>query len=97
MSIGDNKRIYIPCDCGCCVLEISKWVWDDEDAGYDICVLDSSYDHEVNGVWNRIKRAAKALFGKPVYFNDVALSPERYDRLIEQMVELRELRTEANK
>jgi len=90
MNIGDNKTIYIPCDCKCCVLEISKWSWDDEDCGYDICVLDSRYDHEANCILNRIKRAAKALFGKPVYFNDVALSPERFDSLIQQMMELRD-------
>lgn len=89
MSAGDNKTIYMQCDCRCCVLEISKWVFDEDDIGYDICVLDSRYDHEANGIWNRLKRAAKALFGKPVYFNDVSLSPERYDRLIQQMIELR--------
>lgn len=85
----DNKTIYIPCDCGCCVLEISKWQY----GGYDICVLDSRYDHEANGILNRIKRAAKALFGKPVYFNDVAINQERFDRLIQQMIELRDSET----
>lgn len=84
-----DKNIYMECDCGCCVLEISKWVWDEVDSGYDICVLDSRYDHEANGLWNRIKRAAKVLLGKPVYYNDVALSPERYDELLRQMEELR--------
>lgn len=86
----DDKHIYIPCDCGCCVLEVSKWVFDDELAGYDICVLDSRYDHEANGIRNRIKRAAKALLGKPVYLNDVSLTPERYDTLLQQMAELRD-------
>ena len=90
MSAGDNKTIYLPCDCRCCVLEISKWTWDDETGGYDICVLDSRYDHKANGILNRIRRAAKALLGKPVYFNDVALSPERFDLLIQQMTELRD-------
>lgn len=94
MSTIENKTIYVPCDCGCCVLEISKWAWSDEDMSYAICVLDSRYDHEANGVWNRIKRAAKALFGKPVHFNDVALEAEQYDLLIEQMVELRDAKVD---
>lgn len=89
MSAGDNQTIYIQCDCMCCVLEISKWIFAD-DCDYNIAVLDSRYDHEANGVLNRIRRAAKALFGKPVYFNDVQLSPERYDKLIQQMIELRD-------
>lgn len=85
-----NKKIYITCDCGCCVLEISKLEWDDDNCWYDIAVLDSRYDHEANGIWNRVKRAAKALLGKPVYFNDVTLTSEGFDKLLEQMAELRE-------
>lgn len=84
----DNKAIYIKCDCGCCVLEISKDVFKDETM-YNIAVLDSRYDHKANGVLNRIRRAAKALLGKPVYFNDVLLSEERYDKLLRQMYDLR--------
>ena len=83
-----SKSIYVKCDCGCCTLEVSKETWGNEEACYDVCILDSRYDHEANGVWNRIKRAAKALFGKPVYFNDVAMSPDRFHKL---MGDLREL------
>lgn len=90
MSVKDNKAIYMRCDCGCCVLKISKWAFDEDDCGYDIAVLDSRYDHKANGVLNRLKRAANALFGRPVYFNDVSLTHERYDRLIQQMIELRD-------
>lgn len=71
------------------MLEISKEVFADETT-YNIAVLDSRYDHEANGVLNRIRRAAKALLGKPVYFNDVFLSEERYGRLIQHMIELRD-------
>lgn len=80
-----DSSIYIPCDCGCCVLEISKWKLGDDEFWYDISVLDSRYDHEANGVWNRIRRAVKALLGKPVYFNDVTLNQEQFDDLISQM------------
>lgn len=95
MSKADNKNIYIPCDCGCCVLEVSKWVWDDDDCGYDICVLDSRYDHDANGIWNRIKRAAKALLGKPVYFNDVSLTQDSYEELLRKMSDLRDSEGDA--
>ena len=89
MSRSDNDNaIYVKCDCGCCVLEISREVFADETT-YNIAVLDSRYDHKANGVLNRIKRAAKALIGKPVYFNDVLLSEEHYERLMQQMSDLR--------
>jgi len=90
-----SKEIYVPCECKCCVLEISKTIFDEYDDCYDICVLDSRYDHEANGLLNRLRRAAKALFGKPVYFNDVALTEEGYDHLLRQMIELRDHK-EAN-
>lgn len=83
----DVKSVYVPCDCGCCVLEISRSAYDDE-VSYDIAVLDSRYDHAANGLWNRVRRAAKALLGKPVYFNDVCLGESAYVDLLDQMVDL---------
>ena len=87
----DTKSVYVKCDCGCCVLEVSRHEWGEGDVDYDVCVLDSRYDHKANGVWNRIRRAAKALLGKPVYFNDVYLhGDEEFDALIEKLQGLRD-------
>lgn len=87
-----NKRDYVRvvCDCGCCVLEFSRDRWDDGEVVYNACVLDSRYDHGVNGILGRIKRAAGVLFGKPVYFNDVMMRPDEFDRLLEQLRGLKE-------
>lgn len=79
------------CDCGCCVLVFSKTVWDDGMADYDVSVMDSYYDHKANGVWNRIRRAAKALFGKPVYFNDVTTTDRaKFAELVDRLAEMRD-------
>ena len=93
MSETNDKHIYIPCDCGCCVLRISRLTWGEGEHDFGISILDSRYDHDANGIVNRVKRAAKALLGRPVYFNDLSLTPEQFDRLIGQMAELRD---EAN-
>jgi len=54
-----------------------------------ITIQDSRYDHKYNTVWGRLKRAAKALFGKPVYFSDVHLEgEERYKKLVANMTDL---------
>jgi len=68
---------------------IDKTIWKDGDISYNISIQDSRYDHNHNTVLGRIKRAVKALFGKPVYFNDVHLEgEERYIKLVSDMTEL---------
>jgi len=68
---------------------IEKTIWEDGDISYNISVQDSRYDHYYNSFWGRLKRAVKALFGKPVYFNDVHLEgEERYEKLVSDMMEL---------
>ncbi|MDR2572459.1 MAG: hypothetical protein LBD23_19485 [Oscillospiraceae bacterium] len=84
-----EKTVILPCDCKCCMFVIEKTIWENCDISYNITVQDSRYDHNYNTLWGRIKRAVKALLGKPVYFNDVHLEgEERYIKLVADMTEL---------
>lgn len=81
-----TARIMLPCDCGCCMFVIEKTVWEDGDMNYNISVQDSSYGHSYNTLWGRLQRAVKALFGKPIYFNDVYLEGEdTFQQLVRDM------------
>lgn len=81
--------VRVECDCGCCVLEFGKTEWDDGDVFYNARVLDSRYDHNVNGIIGRIKRAAGVLLGRPVCFNDVIMRAEEFDDLLRRLRALR--------
>ena len=84
-----SKMITLPCDCKCCMLVIEKTVWEDGDINYDISIQDSRYDHNYNTLWGRVKRAAKILFGKPIYYSDVHLEGEEtFKKLIKDMDDL---------
>jgi hypothetical protein len=68
---------------------VEKTKWADGDISYSITIQDSRYDHNYNTLWGRMKRAVKALFGKPVYFSDVHLEgEERYKKLVADMTDL---------
>lgn len=84
-----SKMITLPCDCKCCMFVIEKSIWEDGDINYNISIQDSRYDHNYNTIWGRIKRAAKILFGKPIYYSDVHLEGEdKFKKLIKDMDEL---------
>lgn len=84
-----SKIIILPCDCKCCMFVIEKTQWEDGDISYNITVQDSRYDHNINTVWGRLKRAAKVLFGKPIYYNDVHLEGvERFEQFVQEMQDL---------
>ena len=85
-----EKYIRVRCNCACSVIEFVRTDWEDGDTDYNISVLDSRYDHNVNGIWNRLRRAFGVLVGKPVYFNDVFLNQERFDQLVDRLQELRQ-------
>lgn len=81
-----SRRITLPCDCKCCMFVIEKTIWEDGDINYNITIQDSRYDHNYNTLWGRMKRAAKTLFGKPIYYNDVYWEGEEtFKRLVEDM------------
>lgn len=80
-----RRMITLPCNCNCCMLVISKSVWEDGDVNYNISIQDSRYDSH-NTLWGRISGAAKILFGKPVYYNDLYLDgQETFQKLVEDM------------
>ena len=84
-----SKTITLPCDCKCCMFVVEKTVWEDGDTNYNITIQDSRYDHNYNTIWGRIKRAAKILFGKPIYYSDVYLDNENaFKKLVKDMDEL---------
>ena len=84
-----SNMIVLPCDCKCCMLVIEKTGWEDGDISYNISVQDSRYDHNYNTLLGRIKRAAKVLFGKPIYYNDLHLEGEEsFHKLVKDMESL---------
>ena len=84
-----SKMITLPCDCKCCMLVIEKTVWENGDINYNISIQDSRYDHNYNTLWGRVKRAAKTLFGKPIYYSDVHLEGEEtFKKLVKDMGDL---------
>lgn len=81
-----SEMITLPCDCKCCMFVIEKTMWEDGEVHYNITVQDSRYDHGYNSLWGRLKRAAKTLFGKPIYYNDVFLGGEdTFKKLVADM------------
>lgn len=84
-----SKMVTLPCDCKCCMFVVEKSIWEDGDINYNITIQDSRYDHHYNTAWGRLKRAAKILFGKPIYYSDVHIeSEEAFKKLVKDMDEL---------
>lgn len=80
-----STMVVRPCDCKCCMFVVERTQWEDGDTDYNISIQDSRLDHDYNTLWGRIKRACKALFGKPVYFNDLYLGSDDYKQLVSDM------------
>ena len=81
-----SKIITLPCDCKCCMFVVEKTLWEDGNINYNITIQDSRYDHNFNTLLGRIKRAAKVLFGKPIYYSDVHLEGEDiFKKLVKDM------------
>lgn len=62
--------IILRCEDRCCTLVIDRYNYNGE-IDYNISIQDSNLYSEYNTFLGRIKRAAKILFGKPIYYNDV--------------------------
>lgn len=80
-----KSYVRVPCECGCSTLEFMRVDWDDNTTYYNVCVLDSRYDHHVNGIIDRLRRAFGVLFSKPVYFNDVCLDSESFHTMVDEL------------
>lgn len=85
----NERYVRVKCDCGCCVVEFLRTDWDNGETDYNIAVLDSRYDHNVNGPIGRLRRAFGILLGKRVYFNDALLSQGEFDALLKALADLR--------
>lgn len=75
----DNNigKLILDCDDGCTMLVVDKYLFD-YDGGticYNLSMVDSRYSN-VNGLSGRIKRAWTALFGRPIYYNDIFIENE---------------------
>lgn len=81
--------VRVKCDCGCCVIEFARYDWDDGETDYNISVLDSRYDHNVNGLLGRVRRALGVLVGKPICFNDVLMNTDEFDSMLNALADLR--------
>lgn len=86
----NQKMVTLKCDCGCCMVVVEKSAWREDDVWYDVSIQDSRYDHDVNTVVGRIKRAAKALFGKPIWYNDANINEERFAKFVSDLRELQD-------
>lgn len=90
MSLSrEDKYVRVPCDCGCATLEFARFDWDGE-IQFEANVLDSRYDHNINGLFGRLRRAFGVLVSKPVYFNGVSLTEKEFGELLDRLVELKE-------
>ena len=67
---SEHKYIVLMCDCHCSMFVVEKYKWSDGSIDYNISVKDSNYFSH-NSLKNRIKNAFRALFGKPIWYNDL--------------------------
>jgi hypothetical protein len=69
-----HKSTYLHCDCGCGVVEFEKASYDQSDeliyTDYTLSFQNSRLVSEHNTVFQRMRDAAKVLFGKPIYYAD---------------------------
>lgn len=86
-----TKCVTVRCACMCCRLVFEKTVFGNGDSWYNVSVEDSRYDHGATGLLNRVRNAARVLFGRPVVYNDVFIEdPRRFDALVADLRELGE-------
>lgn len=80
------NKIYIPCDCGCSILEV---VADKEDDFYYISHYGSSFYNAQDGVWTKIKSRLKFIWagitGKEFHFYEVVLTKDEFEKLKEMV------------
>ena len=84
----DLGTIILRCDdyCTMLVIDKTKYQWKDDpiEIDYNISMQDSSLDGYHNTFKQRIIRAFKVLFGKPIYYNDIYIQDEK------QIIEFRD-------
>lgn len=74
MTVNVNT-VTLRCDCACTMLVVDK-CHEREVIFYNLSMQDSKYSN-INGLTGRIKRAWRALFGRPIYYNDILIENEK--------------------
>lgn len=78
------KDIYLRCDCHAETVVFSKFEWQHGDVDYDISIEDAYCCGDYMGIKGRFKRAWKAFWAKPIYYNSVyCQDPERMRKFLE--------------
>jgi hypothetical protein len=80
----NEKYIYLRCDCHAETAVFRKCDWLDGDVDYEISIEDGYCGGDYMGIKGRFKRAWKAFWAKPVYYNSVYCEdPERMRKFLE--------------
>jgi hypothetical protein len=92
----DNNigTVILRCDDYCCMLVVDKYRYvnsqdNSVEIDYNFSMQDSNLDGYHNTIGGRLRRAWKALMGKPIYFNDIYV--EDQNKVIKFRNELTEL------
>lgn len=83
------SEIFLRCDDMSEMLVVDRFHFSSEDKDDWNFSIQDSYINGDNSIWQRIKRAFKILFGKPVYYADICISGN------EKIIEFRDKLTEA--
>ena len=74
----DCKEVYLSCEDKAEVIQFIKYDWNDDTIDYEINILDSYCGEGTKGFFNRVKRAWKAFWAKPVCYNAHPGESEHY-------------------
>ena len=84
----NTKDIYLRCDCHAETVVFSKFEWQPGDIDYEISIEDAYCGGDYMGINGRLKRAWKAFWAKPVYYNSVYCEdPERMRKFLQECLD----------
>lgn len=84
----EDNTIILRCNDYCSMLVVDKFQWQDKTIDYNVSMQDSYIYSPHNTFIGRIKRAFKALFGKPVYYNDLIVCESDIIKLRDELTRL---------
>ena len=70
------REVYLSCDDHAEVIQFIKYDWNDNTVDYEFNILDSYCGEGTRGFFNRVKRAWKAFWAKPVCYTGIFMSDE---------------------
>lgn len=84
-NMKNTKDIYLRCDCHAETAVFSKFEWQPGDIDYEISIEDAYCSGDYMGIKGRFKRAWKAFWAKPIYYNSVYCEdPERMRKFLQE-------------